>query len=534
MTFNRLKTKYIAGISCLILFVFISLLSYGFIATSQRIEDELHRRAISIARNVAISALKPIITENRIELQLLLSDTLKNEENIRYIFLVDHHGELIAHTFGSSFPKELLAFNKLPLDAQHPLIEPVTLDGERVGNIGVVIKDGEFGRVYVGLSEASLTNDLFAIVLQGMPIVVVMFLIGIAAAWWYAIRITKPISELVKSVQQVGIGNFDAEITVTSHDEIGELSQAFNLMLDQLRQMVAEQKKTENELHLQAEMLEEEVAEHQLARENLEVQQNQLASLNLILEERIKHAVDELRLKDKVMMLQGRQAAMGEMINNIAHQWRQPINNLGLLVQGIKADHDCNLLDTQTLQDYVSRAMSTIIFMSQTINDFSSFFNADRQKTDFTVFQGIKKVVSMLEATLSSGGITILIEQQAEVAVRGFLNEYNQVLLNLISNSKDILLQHDIQQPTIKVIITREQDNAVVRVWDNGGGIPEEIMHQIFDPYFTTKKEGKGSGIGLYMSRMIITEHFNGALTVANRDGGAEFCITTPCLKVEL
>lgn len=528
MLLKRIKTKYIAGICCLVLFVFVSLLSYGIIATSQRIENELHRRAISIARNVALSAIRPIITENRIELQLLLVDALKHEENIRYLFLVDDHGALIAHTFGATFPKELLAFNNMPLDSNKPLIQPVALDGERIGNIGVAIKDGGLGRVYVGISEESLTTDLYAIALHGMPIVAFMFLIGITGAWWFASRITKPISELAKSVHQVGIGNFEAELTVTTDDEIGELSAAFNLMLNQLRQMTAEQKKAADELCLQAEMLEEEVAERQAAQEDLVVKQQQLESLNSILEERINAAVDELRVKDKVMILQGRQAAMGEMISNIAHQWRQPINNLGLLIQVIKADHDNASLDAPTLQNYVDRAMNTIQFMSQTINDFSSFFNIDRQKTDFIVFQGVKKVVAMLEATLSRNGITILVEQQVEVVISGFFNEYNQVLLNLISNAKDVLLERDVQQPSIRVVISREEGNAVVRIRDNGGGIPENIMPQVFNPYFTTKQEGSGNGIGLYMSRMIIEEHFNGRITASNHDGGAELCIETP------
>ena len=302
-------------------------------------------------------------------------------------------------------------------------------------------------------------------------------------------------------------------------------------MLTQLRQFTADQKETADVLRLQAERLEHEVAGHQIAREDLAVKQHQLESLNRMLEERINNAVSDLRLKDKVMLVQGRQAAMGEMINNIAHQWRQPLNNLGLLIQGMQSEYECNTLNEEGLNTAVTRAMNTIMFMSQTINDFSNFFSPDRVKTEFSVLEGLNKVTAMLEVTLSSKGITLRVENEENVMVSGYSNEYKQVLLNLISNAKDILLERNIAQPLIKVSIAREGQHAVVRVRDNAGGIADANIDQVFDPYFTTKEQGKGSGVGLYMSKMIITEHFGGTLTVTNRDGGAEFVVSTPSIQ---
>lgn len=229
------------------------------------------------------------------------------------------------------------------------------------------------------------------------------------------------------------------------------------------------------------------------------------------------------------MLAQGRQAAMGEMINNIAHQWRQPLNNLGLIVQNIKADYDCGTLTPEELANEVNKVMNTIIFMSQTINEFSDFFSTDNVKKIFCISHGLTKVIAMIEASLSMKSIQLIVEQQEEgIAVEGYFNEYNQVLLNLISNAKDALLEQRVGQPVISVNIAREEGQAVVRVKDNAGGIPEDIIGQIFDPYFTTKGQGKGSGVGLYMSKTIIQEHFGGTLTAANVDGGAQFTITTP------
>lgn len=525
----KLKIKYMFGITFLVLFIFTSLLGYVYFKTSQVIESELQRRAISIAHNLAHSAEKPIITENWIELQLMLRDSLKNEENLRYVILIDPDAAPLAHSFGFAVPTELLALNRIPLSEVRPLITTVKLNGEPVAHIGVPIHHGDLGRIYVGLSEASIDKELAAIAVSSVPMVAALLLIGIAFAWWYANRLTTPIAELVAAVEGTGSGDFTARIKLKCNDEIGELAAAFNQMQTSLTQMTTEQQKAENELHLQAQMLEEEVAERQVAQEQLAVKQLQLEEFNQLLEKRIEEAVDELRLKDRVMMLQGRQAAMGEMINNIAHQWRQPINNLGLLIQSMKADYYNNQLTAENLDDSVNKSMSTIFFMSQTINDFSSFFSPDRKKTDFMLFQGLKKVVAMLAATLSTKGINLVVENRDEVMISGFFNEYNQVLLNLINNAKDVLLERNCANPVITVTLYRDGDNALVTVSDNGGGIDETIIDKVFDPFFTTKGQGKGSGIGLYLSTIIITEHFGGTLTVANRDGGAQFTITTPC-----
>ncbi len=530
MRFISIKTKYIGVICCLILTVFCALLIFMRHEFSQRIENELYKRGISITRNIAISAVTPILTENWISLQLFLNETKRNEENIRYIYLVDQEGHLLAHTFGDTFPQELYKTDAQTANSSNTLIQPFYAGDERITDISDRIQQGDFGRVHIGLSEAGIKDELRQMMRHVVPIMAVIMLVGGAGAWWFASKITRPVTRLSAGAKQIGGGNFDIDVRVASNDEIGELANAFNLMLNQLRLITADQKKAEDDLRQQTGILEQEVSEHQVAREDLAVKQHQLESLNRILEERISNAVTDLRLKDKMMLVQGRQAAMGEMINNIAHQWRQPLNNLGLLVQGIQSEYECHTLTAKVLDTAVTKAMNTILFMSQTINDFSNFFSPDRIKTIFGVTQGLKKVTTMLEATMYGKGITLLVEKGKDVKVSGYFNEYNQVLLNLINNAKEILLERNISQPLIRVSIIHEGENAVVRVWDNGGGIPDTIIGQVFDPYFTTKEQGKGSGVGLYMSKMIITEHFGGTLTVENRDGGAEFTVSTLCV----
>ncbi len=532
MNFISIRTKYISGICCLILLVFISLLAYMRLQLVRQIDNQLQKRAISIARNIAISAVTPIITENTVALQLLINETRRQEEDVRYIYIVGRNGGLLAHTFSSAFPDDLLKTDRFFVDSQKTPLHIQTENGEMV-DATATIQSGDFGRVHVGMSEEFIRSELNKILLQGVPIVALILLFGVIGAVWFAARITRPLSLLSASVRKVGRGEFEGELAIATNDEFGELACAYNTMVRQLKELTSKQLKTEDELRLQADMLEKEVAVRQVAQEDLAVKQHQLEALNRILEERVKSAVDELRLKDKIMLLQGRQAAMGEMINNIAHQWRQPINNLGLIVQNIKADYDDGRLTAEELSEYVDKAFSTIRFMSHTINDFSSFFSPDRMKTRFRPFEGLKKVVAMLEATLSLKNIVLQIQQQDDVTVEGFSNEYNQVLLNLLNNAKDVLVERRVEGAHITVTVARENGQAVVTIRDNAGGIPEEIIDRVFDPYFTTKDQDKGSGIGLYMSRMIIQDHFKGSISVANRNGGAEFTVCTPCVDGE-
>lgn len=528
MRYTSLKTKYIAGVCCLILSVVGLLLAYMYQEFDRRLENELHKRGTSIARNLAIQSLTPILTENNISLQLLLKETDRNEADIRYIYLLDRQGRVLAHTFEEVFPPDLLKTQVPGGDSEKPHITTIQTEESLVLDVSVPIHAGDFGRVHVGFSENFISQELHHILLKGLPFIVLILLVGIGAAWWLAAKITGPLAHLSENVRKVGAGEFNGEIEEISNDEVGELSHAYNTMIRQLRELTSEQMRTEHELRMQTGMLEEEIAERQEAQQQLAFKQQQLETLNRVLEERVSTAVNELRLKDKVMMLQGRQAAMGEMINNIAHQWRQPINNLGLIVQGMKLDYDEGALTAEQMDEDVDKIMKTIMFMSQTINDFNRFFSPDRNRTTFSIHKGLKKVVAMMEATLFAQSINLRIEQRDEVMVEGYFSEYNQVLLNLLNNAKDILIERAVAKPVIKVTILYENGTAVLKVQDNAGGIPEDIIGLIFAPYFTTKEEGKGSGIGLYMSKMIIDEHFGGSITVRNTEEGAEFTVRTP------
>lgn len=236
-------------------------------------------------------------------------------------------------------------------------------------------------------------------------------------------------------------------------------------------------------------------------------------------------AVEDLREKERLLIQQSRQAAMGEMINNIAHQWRQPLNTLGLLVQQLPLLHQSGDFSIDSLGATVDKAMQVIFHMSHTIDDFRNFFRPDKEKIDFRVRQVMDRAISIIEGSLKEHRIIIDVTAKDDPFINGYPNEYSQVLLNILLNARDALIERRIDTPRVEMKSSVEDGKSVVTIADNGGGIPEDIMDKIFDPYFTTKGPDKGTGVGLFMSKTIIEKNMNGRITARNTGDGAEFRI---------
>ena len=282
---------------------------------------------------------------------------------------------------------------------------------------------------------------------------------------------------------------------------------------DNLEKRVAE--RTE-ELAKTIEVLTSEIGERQRAEENLKAETA----------ERLQ-AMEELRNKDRILMQQSRLAAMGEMIGNIAHQWRQPLNNLGLIMQQVQLCHGDDGFSKELLDESVDRSMDIIQHMSGTIDDFRNYFRPDKVKVEFKALNEITKVLTLIEAGFTNQHIKIEVNPMANPVIHGYPNEYSQALLNILINARDAFMKRCTVNPQIWIKVSSDDGNAVVTITDNAGGIPENILHKIFDPYFTTKGPDKGTGVGLFMSKTIIEKNMNGSLTIRNTGNGAEFRIAT-------
>jgi C4-dicarboxylate-specific signal transduction histidine kinase len=261
--------------------------------------------------------------------------------------------------------------------------------------------------------------------------------------------------------------------------------------------------------------------------EDIEAAKKELHELNATLEERVENEVEKRRENEQMLIHQSRLAAMGEMIGNIAHQWRQPLNAVGLIIQNMGDAFDYGELDKEYLDRTIAKSMEIIHHMSKTIDDFRNFFRPEREKHEFSVKTAVDKAVSLIDATLKNSYIRLEVDIKEDAVAYGYQNEYSQALLNVLNNAKDALLANEVKDPLIKIALFKKDDKSALAISDNAGGIPEEIIERIFEPYFTTKEQGKGTGIGLYMSKVIIENNMGGSLTVRNADGGAEFRIET-------
>jgi hypothetical protein len=243
------------------------------------------------------------------------------------------------------------------------------------------------------------------------------------------------------------------------------------------------------------------------------------------LEAKVEQRTAELREKDRMLLQQSRQAAMGEMINNIAHQWRQPLNGLGLIVQSLPIMFEAGRLDREDLADIEDKAMQIVLHMSQTIDDFRNFFKQDREKVWFKVRQSVFTTIKMIEKAFKNLNIDIEVSTTDDPTAFGYPNEFGQVLLNILINARDAFSERKVKTPKIFIDLGTVNERVIITISDNAGGIQEEIIDRIFEPYFTTKGPEHGTGIGLFMSKTIIEKNMGGKLVARNTADGAEFRI---------
>jgi len=251
----------------------------------------------------------------------------------------------------------------------------------------------------------------------------------------------------------------------------------------------------------------------------------EIGQFNAELEQRVQEVTLKNREKDHLLIQQSKLATMGEMINNIAHQWRQPLNALSLLLGNLQDAKQFGELSSEYLDEQIENGFNYIDKMSNTINDFRDFFNPSKPREVFRVNQAVLDAVTLVEASFKVHSVQIEVNMPQEVVLYGILNEYAQVILNLLTNAKEAILNNGCEG-LIKLTLTSRDRKVYLRVLDNGGGIDDDILSHIFEPYYSTK-EG-GMGIGLYMSKMIIESSLNGHIEVCNQPEGAEFSIVAP------
>lgn len=261
--------------------------------------------------------------------------------------------------------------------------------------------------------------------------------------------------------------------------------------------------------------------------DRLEVKVKQLDDFNKTLHNKVQEEVLKQRQKENMLIQQSKLAALGEMIGNIAHQWRQPISAVSAIMMNIKWTAISQGMDKKFIDERMNEANEQLKYMSQTIDDFRNFFKPNKEKEIFDLKDEVKKAFKITQATLENYNINLQIHIKTKIEAYGYANEFSQVVLNLISNAKDVLIQREIKDPKINIYIYDDDKRVCCEVEDNANGIDTSIINRIFEPYFTTKANS-GTGIGLYISKEIIEKHMQGNLSVENSFNGAKFKICLP------
>jgi len=262
-----------------------------------------------------------------------------------------------------------------------------------------------------------------------------------------------------------------------------------------------------------------------LRTKELEEKTIELETLNRSLDERVKQESAKLHKNEQLLIQQSRQAAMGEMIGNIAHQWRQPLNAIGLIIQNIQLSYYMDDLNDEFMEESTSKGNALVQSMSKTIDDFRDFFKPNKEKETFKIEEIINQSIELVSAAYTNNFIEIETHLDNKLELHGYPREFSQVILNLMSNAKDALIESEIKDKKVIISLFEKEDALTIMIEDNAGGIPKGVIEKIFEPYFTTKKEGEGTGIGLYMSKTIVEDNMAGKLLVSNAKEGAKFSI---------
>ena len=259
-----------------------------------------------------------------------------------------------------------------------------------------------------------------------------------------------------------------------------------------------------------------------------EAHKKEIEAWNTNLESLVQTEVENNMLKDRQMLHQSRLAQMGEMISMIAHQWRQPLSAISASSSLLNLNAQLNKLDKESASKISKDISNYAQHLSATIDDFRDFFQRDKMKeaTNYTYL--IKSVLSIIKNSLDSHQIEVREDLNSLNSFLAYKNELKQVIINILKNAQDVLVDNKIVNPYISLKSYQSEDAYVLEILDNGGGISEDIIDDIFDPYFSTKLAKNGTGLGLYMSKTIVEEHCGGKLSCFNKDDGVCFRMEIP------
>ncbi len=514
----KTRYRYRLFIKVFVLFGFIVLMIVLFIGymviplQKKSLQEIMYAQAVSVSRSIVQANSDAMINQDFGFIVEHNLHVLKNNNGILYILISPIRGQKIFIKPASWEVYETL----------NPLLDRLQNDHDQLLFLNNQLMTGkvyhfvypinfsgiEWGWIHIGFSTEKYDYYVKEINSQIAYIIVVSLILILFLGFFFARWITRPLLNLGDLAKQVAAGNLDVTVISSRDDEIGDLFLNFKQMVSALKHSKQQQENYNQHLEIEVRRRTKELNE-----------------LNKNLDHRVKTEILRRREQEQMLVHQSRLAAIGEMVGAIAHQWRQPLNALGLVLQNLQLTHQQGKLNDEAIQRCMEKSERLINKMSSTIDDFKDFFKPKRNLEFFKPYSSVESVLELLSATFKSKAINVEIMGDKQLEVYGYKGEFSQVIMNLFGNASDALMENHSEHPLITIRIKKNRGKVVIDISDNAGGIKQQNLHKVFDPYFTTKSSSEGIGIGLYMSKMIIEKNMQGKLYVNNRDGGATFTI---------
>lgn len=483
--FNLPINKFFALMELFI--IIIPMIIIGLLIGINQIDNEenIYKEYQAQTLNILATALqKPLYTfDNETALPLINHILLDNR--ISNIIVYDFEGKIFLKKENNTHHSNIITLSK-----------EITYADRVIGSVEIKFLNRTFSYY--------LSKHLMSIIILSLLVLITLFIFSFLSK----IKIRKPLIYL--NEQTLHLMNNDLEKPIHPHnnDELGQLAKTLEQMrlslkthIDHLDDLVTQRTK-------------------------------EIDAINQTLEIRVDKGIQELRTKDRLLLQQSKHAAMGEMISMIAHQWRQPLASISAIALNIKVNLELGKFDLSTKEgidkqhQFIDENLNEINFalhnLSSTIDDFRNFYKPNKDSVHSNLNDIILKSLNIFNISLINKDIEIRKILNATKELVLFDNEMVHVVLNILKNAIDNFEEKNIDNPKITI---RAEDNTL-SICDNGGGVSNDIIDKIFDPYFSTKDEKNGTGIGLYMSKIIIEKHHNATLQVNNKDDGVCFTIS--------
>ena len=364
--------------------------------------------------------------------------------------------------------------------------------------------------VLKSLEESTITLGMFIIFISILSIIFIILFIYFV--------ILKPMNLINKSLS-TNKSDFLLAL-ISKKDEFGLISK---LIIDffQQQEKLLNQLKRANESENQQHFLQEELTSMNIKLEKKVLERTrELEDLNLNLDKRIEEEIKGRQKQDKIIIEQSKLASMGEMIGNIAHQWRQPLSIISVIASGIQMKQNFGLLDVENLSKDMDKIITQTNYLSQTIDDFRNFIKTSNDGKIISIKETLLKTISIINSALNTYHINLISSIDDDIMIQGYENELIQSFINIINNAKDSINEKNMEDQDKFIFISSKyiKDDLEVSIKDSGGGIAPEIINRIFEPYFTTKHQSIGTGIGLSLTYKILNEHHNASIDVINEE----------------